>query len=64
MNESNYKGTYPNTISENETDVIYIREDTDVYIKSKEDRSYDFIEDTDKYNKSGIKLVISIPLDL
>ena len=64
MNEGNYRGTFPNTIPENETDVIYIREDTDLYIKTKEDRLYDFIEDTDKYNKSGIKLILRIPLDL
>lgn len=62
--ESNYEGTSPDIISVTETDVVYIREDTDIYIKANEDRSYDFIEDTDKYNKSGIKLIISIPLDL
>ena len=64
MMENNLGGTSPNIISEAESDVIYIREDTDLYIKAEEDRSYDFIEDTDKYNKSGIKLIISIPLDL
>ena len=45
----------------------YVREDTDNYKKTnrdQENRVYDIIENTDKYRKSGIKVIKSIKLDL
>lgn len=64
MNEIK-KITFPEISSETKDEVIYIRENTDLYNKTKEDdRSYDFIEDTDKYKKSGIKVIKTIKLEL
>lgn len=66
MTKINFRCTVPNIISEDDVkeNVIYIREDADIYNKNKDDRPYDFIENTDIYKKSGIKLIVSIPLDL
>jgi hypothetical protein len=46
---------------------VYVREDTAMYRKEADEnqkRIFDVLENTDKYKKSGIKIIKSIKIDL